>query len=331
MGDAKTSAAAPPYTASAGMPSYIARGGEQELLAPCGLAGTQFYIFLLKADTAKLQALMDRLFNTPSNGAVRYEAFWDHVALMFTHVDRLSSADPSQGWADYGDIAMWVPVIDRKAGGLVPVFKMYPVYMIVNNGSTMATGREMYGFPKEMGWFNEPQTPDFIGDFTADVLGYERSSTTKQTVQTRLFTIQRKSGGDTAKSTLIGDAKSLVVELEKGLKGLFSNLSAELIILFNLLKDDFATPALGLKQFRDIADPTRAVFQSIVEAPLAMKRFRSASILGDDYSFILNDLASHPVARDTGLKVGPQDVSFALWLYADFVLGTGKTNWQSNR
>lgn len=310
------------------MPSYIARGGEQELVSPCGLAGSQFYVFLLKADTAKLQALMDRLFNTPSDGAVRYEAFWDHVALMFTHVDRLSSADPKQGWAAYGDIAMWVPVIDRKAGGLVPTFKMYPVYMIVDNGSTMATGREMYGFPKEMGWFLEPQTPQFLGDLAVDVLGYERSSTTQQMIRNRLWTIQRTSGGPTPASAIIEDARGLVHALETGLKGLFSNLSAEMIILFNLLRDDFATPALGLKQFRDIADPTRAVFQAIVEAPLGMQKFRSAQILGDKYSFILNDLASHPVAEETGLKLGPQDVSFAFWLYADFVLGTGKTNWQ---
>jgi hypothetical protein len=97
-----------------------------------------------------------------------------------------------------------------------------------------------------------------------------------------------------------------------------------------LLRDGFNVPALGLKQFRDIADPSRAVFQAIVEAPLGMKHFRSASILGDNFSFILNDLATHPVADETGLKLGPQDVSFAFWLYADFVLGTGKTNWTSN-
>jgi hypothetical protein len=311
------------------MPLYVARGGEQELLAPCGLQGSQFYVFLLKADTTKLQALMDRLFNQPSGGAVKYEAFWDHVALMFTHVDRLSSSDPAQGWAAYGDIAMWVPVIDRSAGGLVPAFKMYPVYMIVDNGSTMATGREMYGFPKEMGWFLEPQTPEFLGDLAADVLGYERNSTTKQTIRTRLWTIQRSSGDATPATTPVSDAKGLIHELERGLKGLFSNLSAEALILFNLLRDGLATPALGLKQFRDIADPTRAVFQSIVEAPLGIKHFRSASILGDQYSFILNDLVTHPVAEDTGLVIGPQQVSFAFWLYADFELGTGKTNWTS--
>jgi hypothetical protein len=310
------------------MPLYLPRGGEQELVAPCGLDGSQFYVFLLQADQSKLQALIDRLFNAPSGGAVKYEAFWDHVALMFTHVDRLFSADPSQGWAAYGDIAMWVPVLDRNSGGLVPTFKMYPVYMVVDNGSTMATGREMYGFPKEMGWFLEPQTPDFLGDLAVDVLGYERGSPTQQTIRSRLWTIQR-TGGAQASQTPLAGIKDLIDEMEKAMEGLFDNLKAELIIAFNLLRDGFNVPALGLKQFRDIGDPSRAVFQSIVEAPLGMKKFRSASLLGDQFTFILNDLATHPVAEETGLKIGPQQVSFAFWLYADFVLGTGKTNWVS--
>ncbi len=313
---------------SPGKPAYLARGGEQELVAPCALDGSQFYVFLLKAQQAKLQSLIDRLFNQPSGGAVRYEAFWDHVALMFTHVDRLSSADPAQGWAAYGDIAMWVPVLDHGAGGLLPVFKMYPVYMIVDNGSTMATGREVYGFPKEMGWFVEPQTPEFLGDCAVDVLGYARTSTTQQITRTRLWTIQR-TGDGSASTTPISDLESLVSELEKAMKELFSSAEAGLIIALNLIRDRFAIPALGLKQIRDIADPSRAAFQSIVEAPLALKKFRAASLLGERFSFDLADLATHPVAVETGLAIGPQNVSFAFWLYADMVLGTGTTNWQS--
>jgi hypothetical protein len=300
------------------MPTYLTRGGEQELVSPCGLDGSQFYVFLLQADRARLQALIDRLFNTPSGGAVHYEAFWDHVALMFTHVDRLFSADATQGWAAYGDIAMWVPVLDRKSGGMLPALKMYPVYMIVD-----------YGFPKEMGWFVEPQTPTFLGDLSADVIGYRNGSPTRETTRTRLWSIQRTSGGEQAAATPLDGIEHLIDEMVRVLKGMFDNLEAEVIMALNLMRDRFNVPALGLKQFRDIADPTRAVFQSIVEAPLGLRKFRAASILGDDFSFILEDLATHPVAADTGLRLGPQQVSFAFWLYADFELGTGHANWTS--
>ena len=71
------------------------------------------------------------------------------------------------------------------------------------------------------------------------------------------------------------------------------------------------------------------MFLSVVEAPLGITKFRDARLLTDKYTFTLNDLASHPVANDTGLKIGAQDVVLAFWLYADFELGIGRTNWQS--
>lgn len=310
------------------MPAYIERGGEQELLPACGLYGSQFYVFILQADRANLQGLLDRLFNRPSSGALKYEAFSSHVAVMFTHVDRLTSSEPEQGWAAYGDIAMWVPVIDRQ--GLLPSFKMYPVYMVVDNGSTMATGREIYGFPKEMGWFLEPQLPEFIGDLAVDVTGYTAGSPTRQSTRNRLYTIQRDTGNAPAAFNPLASGRAVFDEVEKAMTLLHGgNLVDEFIVGFDIFKNLSSIPALGLKQFRDIADPTRAVFQSVVEAPLGITKFRDARLLTDKYTFTLNDLASHPVASDTGLKAGPQDVVLAFWLFADFQLGRGRTNWQA--
>ena len=309
------------------MPGYIERGGEQELLPPCGLYGSQFYVFILQGNRANLQNLLDRLFNRPSGGALKYEAFSDYVAVMFTHVDRLTSAEPSQGWAAYGDIAMWVPVIDRQ--GLLPSFKMYPVYMVVDNGSTMATGREIFGFPKEMGWFLEPQIPEFIGDLAVDVTGYAADSATKQSIRSRLYAVQRETGNTPAAFSPLASARQVLDELEKAMTILHGeSLEEKFVVGFDIFKNMFSIPALGLKQVRDIQNPSNAVFQSVVEAPLGITKFRDARLLTDKYTFTLNDLASHPVASDTGLKVGSQDVVFAFWLFADFELGTGRTNWQ---
>jgi len=313
---------------SAPRPAYIERGGEQELLPPCGLYGSQFYVFILQGNRVNLQSLLDRLFNQPSGGALKYEAFSSYVAVMFTHVDRLTSAEPAQGWAAYGDIAMWVPVIDRH--GLLPSFKMYPVYMVVDNGSTMATGREIYGFPKEMGWFLEPQIPEFIGDLAVDVTGYGANSPTRQSIRSRLYTIQRDTGNTPAAFNPLASARAVLDEVEKAMTLLHSgSLEDEFIVGFDIFKNLFSIPALGLKQFRDIQTPSNAVFQSVVEAPLGITKFRDARLLTDKYTFTLNDLASHPVANDTGLKIGAQDVVLAFWLYADFELGIGRTNWQS--
>jgi hypothetical protein len=223
---------------------------------------------------------------------------------------------------------MWVPVIDRQ--GLLPSFKMYPVYMVVDNGSTMATGREIYGFPKEMGWFLEPQIPEFIGDLGVDVTGYQAGSPTKQSIRSRLYTVQRDTGNTPAAFSPLASGRQVLEEIEKTMTILHGeSLEDKFIVGFDIFKNMFSIPALGLKQIRDIQHPSNAVFQSVVEAPLGITKFRDARLLTDKYTFTLNDLASHPVANDTGLKVGAQDVVFAFWLFADFELGTGRTNWQS--
>lgn len=57
------------------MPVYVERGGEQELVPPCGLYGSQFYVFILQGNKNNLQNLLDRLFNQPSGGALKYQHF----------------------------------------------------------------------------------------------------------------------------------------------------------------------------------------------------------------------------------------------------------------
>ena len=62
------------------MPAYVERGGEQELVPPCGLYGSQFYVFILQGSKANLQNLLDRLFNQPSAGRAQvpkhFPAMW---------------------------------------------------------------------------------------------------------------------------------------------------------------------------------------------------------------------------------------------------------------
>ena len=311
------------------MPTYIGRGGNQSLVAPVALDSTQFYIFLLKGNKEQLQALLDQLFNQPSGHAVKYEAFLDYVVVMFTHVDRLVSNDPNQGWAAYGDIAMWVPVCDRTH--TLPRFKMYPAYMVVDNSATMATGRETYGFPKEMGTFTQPQNPGYIGDLTVDVLGFAADSPTRQVIPSRLWKVVRSSGeADQPAVQQVDSLHQLFSAMEQFAEGLGEHLAEDFLMGLGHLTDLLhmssllSVPALGLQEIRDIEHTQQAAFQAIVEAPLTMEKFHSAKIFLDKFTFFLNDLATHPVAADTGLKIGPQEVVFACWLYADFELGTGK-------
>ncbi len=87
--------------------------------------------------------------------------------------------------------------------------------------------------------------------------------------------------------------------------------------------------SVGLKQFRDAVDGTRACYQAIIEAPLRTAAFNGGGLFQDPFEFTLNDLASHPVAQDTGLAIGTQQVEAAFWLNMSITMGNGSVVWQA--
>src|SRR5262249_550056 len=95
------------------MSEYVDFPGEQSLRAPGELADTPFFYFFRPADEARLRALCDRYLNGPSGGALAYAPL-GVVLLAFTHVEKLTSADPARGSITYKDIALWVPVWGGK-------------------------------------------------------------------------------------------------------------------------------------------------------------------------------------------------------------------------
>lgn len=318
------------------LPTYIERGGEQSLVPPGTLNSTQFYIFILKADKTKLQAMADRLFNTPSGGAVDYRPLSDYVVLMFTHVDQLQSAQQSQGWIAYHDIALWVPymAIKKRLGvEIAERIVMYPPYIMVDNGSTMVTGREVFGLPKQMGSFTMPQDPNYAGDFIADVVGYNTTSKTLQDVSSRLWSVQRDSTALPAKHQPLESLEEAFDAVKNAIKSFDPHLPKEWIIpnIPAMLKELITgVPALGLKQFRDATQVDKACYQAIVEAPLKTLGFRGGRLYADPFTFTLNDLTTHPVAADTGLLIGSQPVVLSLYLHLDMQMGTGTTIWEAN-
>src|SRR6266849_5936973 len=92
------------------MPQYTPLPAEQTLLAPGTFEDTRFFFFILRADRKKLQSLCDRYFNERAAASgVHYDAL-GIVALAFSHVHSLRSAQEESGLIRYKDIAFWVPV-----------------------------------------------------------------------------------------------------------------------------------------------------------------------------------------------------------------------------
>jgi hypothetical protein len=81
-----------------------------------------------------------------------------------------------------------------------------------------------------------------------------------------------------------------------------------------------------MKQYRDVRDANEACYQAIVELPNVVKKF-SGLPLSDKYNLKLEEVASHPLGQQLGLK--SQESALSFWLKMDFVVEDGKVVWQA--
>jgi len=300
------------------MRPYVEFPGEQALRPPGEFEDTRFFYFVLPADKARLQAACDRFLNAPADGKVNYTPH-GIVLLAFSHVERLRSGDPASGTITYKDIAFWVPV----SGGETKPFCLFPPFIFVDDASTIATGREVYGLPKQLGRFVMPLRLEDLAtarapQFRAEVVG------------------TLTNGGPNDWRTLL-TLEQIGREVNTDERRFFSALGK---LVLGSSWDTFdvprwlgqlaAVPTLGLKQFRDAENPEKACYQAIVEAPLTTVQLRGRPrFLSNAFELTLFDVASHPVADVLGLSPDPQIVPLTVYFDATMRMGPGSVVWRA--
>jgi hypothetical protein len=304
------------------MATYVPFPAEQSLPPPGKLADTRYFYFFLNADPAKTQGLVNRYFNDRM-GERRYHAS-NLVLLTFSHVHELTSADPATGSICYKDIAFWMPIWKSEGAVLAsPPDCLFPPYIFVDNMATMATGREVFGLPKQPGRFRMPEKlaeleKDPDSELTLEVVGSIAEGGLND--WRKLATVQREERG-----TALGRSTDFLApfRLLDALRGVPT--AARGIALPEWLG---GTRALGLKQFRDAAHPDQACYQSIVEAPLVAENTRETVQLTDRWRVKFEDLDSHPVMETFGFA---EEVvaETAVYLRADMALRTGQEVWRA--
>jgi hypothetical protein len=292
------------------MSAYIPFPGEQSLMPPGTFSDTRFFYFFLKADPGRLQALCDRYFG----GRIPYRALGT-VALAFTHVEELVGAEPERGRITYKDIAFWVPVWHER-------LCLFPPFIYVDEAATMVTGREVFGLPKQMGRFKMPVHIDELPhtsapEFSADVRGTLQACGPVN--WRRLVEVRRHP-------TVAGPAGAFVGQIFDKIVDQFHDDSG---------KPGITPPtgpttlrSVGFKQLRDAAEPTRACYQSIVEAELETVKVHGGQPLLDDFDVTLFDVPSHPVASELGLVAGTQRATHAFYLNATMRMQPGHEIWR---
>ena len=136
------------------LPAYVLRGGELVFQVPYAARNATQFIFLLRADAARLAATFARDFGTPSGGAVEVRPAMGLVILSASRIPTIKSAAPPD--SELGGGVSELEVAFLTVG--IDVRRRRPVvcvpYLFVDSGMAVAAGRELFGLPKQHGFIS---------------------------------------------------------------------------------------------------------------------------------------------------------------------------------
>jgi hypothetical protein len=197
----------------------------------------------------------------------------------------------------------------------------------------MCTGREVWGYPKEISTFVVPRDPATADTFVVDATIFRNFSKTTLGTFEPLIKIQRSAAAATPPAaggwTGFGHMAREVGEALAGAARKFSIAGVAEAAEFAELGLTMNVPLVNLKQFRDVADPTRACFQSITEAPIRMDSFGGGWFLSGSYELVISPAESHQIVSDFGLAGNVVPVELAWWMRMEFSALPGKDVWKA--
>jgi hypothetical protein len=144
--------------------TYVERGGELVTRHPFDLTGVRMYGFVVRADHDRLDELCERTFREPSGGLEDYVPVGSHVIVAFTEILSIQSSEaPDDGLGVCGEreVGVWAPVFDRRRDRACWTLP----YLFVDQPAPMAGGREIFGFPKQLGAVTFPEPGDVTAVF----------------------------------------------------------------------------------------------------------------------------------------------------------------------
>jgi len=302
---------------------YVDYGGSQIDQPPYVAENVNIYAFTVSADAAALQKLLDDRLNLPSGRTEDFVPAVPFVTFAFATIDSLYSQNPpdfDKGASSEQEFAIWISVLDRKRNQYVS----FPPYMFVDNSYAMAAGREVYGFPKAIGWLNIPNQPYLAATFSIDTLILRRfrprTPTTRETL-IRVARIWPSRGGLKIARTAL--------EFEKELRHQFEGPKVVLDALERaaLLRD----PLVFLKQFPAGDMPGTACYQAIAKSQSTITAFHGGSPLGGQWQIDITAADSHPIATELGLLENSIKPTSQYWANYDLTIGLATNLWVANR
>lgn len=144
------------------LPDYVERPSEQVWRPPASATDVDLYGFVIPADSTAIDAMLARDLNLASGNAVDYRSANPNVIVTFGSIGHEASADPidsRRGFIGESEVSVWCLVADMNASGRL---LWYLPYIFTDSQQTVSTGREIFGYPKQLGYF-DPGYPDKLG------------------------------------------------------------------------------------------------------------------------------------------------------------------------
>ena len=319
-------------------PRYVNRWGFKGSPQPFAAKRVTSSCFVLEGTLSHLEDLCHRYFAEPTGGHVHYRPLTHYVVLTFNQMESVICEDAPYSRTGSGcetEVAFWVltAAVERMAGiSVAQRLAWFVPYIFVDNSPNLIAGREVYGFPKEIGWFELPANPGHAARFGVEATVTKRFGPHARAERAQLLGINRTGGAGRRTAERWSSLEAAAGHVRRALFNA-ANWMIPGVHFLDELASDFIhqqAPLVFLKQVYDIADGEFASFQSVVEADFRVTAFRGGASLGGTYVVDLPHFDSHPIGRDLGLPVR-QQAAMSYWLDFDFVIENGRTIWTAEQ
>lgn len=296
--------------------------------------------FLFRGQRAALQAVADTMLNKPARGAVNFRVVTSFVFLSALYQPRVQSADPvdqAVGYVPEIDLGFWILTYGGRAdqNPLTEwAFRWLPVWLFVDSGSAIATGREVFGYPKMQGRFEhktaDPADPAdasvAVWTPTLETLGQNECATERKllwlaakpgAVAAAPRALAANQGAADFRAALLADDESI----GRGLN--WQSIAPPMLSWLEV-----EMPMVFLKQFRDAGHVRRACYQSITAVSVKTKAVHSMGFFPKTFALHFDHFASHPIEEVLGIQSGAEPI-MSFWVKQDFEVGFGETIWRA--
>ena len=320
------------------LPPYVSTGDRIVGWGPYMQKGTILHNFCVTGEKDRIQQKLDTMFAEPSGGEVRYHPITSKLFLSVAEIARIIPQNPvdfNRGGVSEIDVTVWT--VAHRAGSGPFALRWIPLFLAVDSDWAMATGREVYGFPKEIGQFKfDPQLPDPADGrtFLVDAFAIPKFSSEATPTWLPLFEIRPASSGDR-----VDEPKGVWNRIEHFAEGAVERLGEHVVdAALKIASEKAIASAIKgeavilpfLKQFPDAADPTRACYQAVIEAPTTINTFRRGGITKPNYHVTVHSYDSHPFYKELGIKPEAEDVGRGMWVDFDFTMDLGHELWKAD-